>query len=71
VGQVERERKEISRKGAKAQRKDAKKAFKINEHSTLCELSLRLCAFAGDAFVRCSPKFHTHPLPVGDKLLPA
>jgi hypothetical protein len=38
VGQFERERKEISRKGAKTQRK------------TLSS-SLRLCAFAGESFV--------------------
>ncbi len=39
-------KKKVSRKGAKAQRKDAKKAFKIKSHSTLCVLifaPLRLC----------------------------
>jgi hypothetical protein len=50
-GANERKRTEVSRKGAKAQREDAKKAFRINHSSTpLLLSSLRLCAFAGDGF---------------------
>jgi hypothetical protein len=48
--QVSNSDESISRKGAKAQREDAKKAFKIKSPATLCELSLRLCAFAGNFF---------------------
>jgi len=58
VGQVERERKEVSRKGAggakKAREGKQRRGFYILFFfaSFLCATS----AFAGDSFVRCSPK---------------
>jgi hypothetical protein len=47
---VWRKEKQFSRKGAGGAKKDAKKAFKLKSPSTLCELSLRLCAFARNFF---------------------
>ncbi len=63
------EQEEVSRKGAKTQRRDAKKAKKHGAAKILICFPLRLCAFAGDVFSRSSTlKLKMPEMPPGQLL---